>query len=69
MSLPRGIRYETLPERLVQGKAFQQHIDVGFLQRFTCVSMHLCPYERRYRQTRRRRVIVCLKRFACVRIL
>lgn len=33
MSLPRGIRYETLPERLVQGKAFSTH---GWFSSDTC---------------------------------
>lgn len=36
MSLPRGIRYETLPERLLQGKAFSQHIE-NFLWEWACV--------------------------------
>lgn len=42
MSLPRGIRYETLPERLLQGKAFPQHIQ-SFLRARTCVCrVHTC---------------------------
>lgn len=42
MSLPRGIRYETLPERLLQGKAFPQHIQ-SFLRPRMCVCrVHTC---------------------------
>lgn len=48
-SLPRGIRYRTLPVRLVQGKAFFQHTWT-FLQAFLCAGVHV------YFQT-------CLKRF------
>lgn len=40
MSLPRGIRYETLPERLLQGKAFPAHTE-GFLEHVACVGLHV----------------------------
>lgn len=65
MSLPRGIRYETLPESLLQGKAFPQHIE-GFLGSRACVDFRIVSDVSVYPDSRHVTCVWVCFRFVCV---